>query len=121
MEDVLNCPICGDKFKNRHLNNKLLLPVGKLSNYVERLCSSGHNHIMNLWVDKKTNCVDLIKIGLDAKYSRFIEINFLQHKSRITCIKNGVYEFVDVPKLLELDFPYLAELKEKIDLYILFS
>lgn len=121
MDDVLCCPICNSKLRTSHLNRKLLHPVGKTADYAERVCSGGYNHIVSLWTDKSTNTVDFLKISLNAQYSRFLEIDFINQKCRITCVKDSEYEYIEIPKMLEPDFPDLIKLKERISLYITFS
>jgi len=122
MDDVLTCPICGDKLRNKHSDNKLLQPTGKTANYVERLCSRGYNHIISFWTDKQTNAVDFLRISLNSKYSRFIEIDFVNQKCRIRLVDHeGKYNYIDIDKMLEIDFPDLVKLRERVGLYILFS
>ena len=96
-------------------------PIGKTANYAERVCSEGYNHIVIFWTDKDTKKVDLIKISLNPKYSRFLEIDYVNQKCRITCAKDGEYEYIEVPKIIEPDFPLLEKLKEKVSVYIIFS
>lgn len=121
MDDVLCCPICGNKLRTSHLPNKLLHPVGKTADYAERVCSQGYNHTVTLWSDKTTKQVDMIKISLNPKYSRWLEIDYVNQKCRITCAKDGEYEYIDIPKMIEPDFPDLVKLKERVSLYVVFS
>lgn len=122
MDDVLQCPICGNKFRNTHHKSKKLHPVDKTARYVERICSSGHNHVITIWVDKDTEQVDLINLSLNPKYSRFLEMDFVNRKCRITCIgKDGEKEYIDIPKMIRPDFPDLTKLKEKVNLFVVFS
>jgi hypothetical protein len=121
MDDTLSCPICGNKLKTMHLPNKLLHGVGKTANYAERRCSDGHNHIVSFWTDKETKQVDLLKISLKPNYTRFLEIDYINQKCRITCQKDGEYEYIEIPKMIEPDFPDLVKLKERVGLYVVFS
>lgn len=122
MDDVLNCPICGNKMRTNHHTNKHLYPISKTADYAERICSSGHNHVITLWVDKATKTVDMIKLSLNPKYSRFLEVDFVNQKCRITCNKkDGEQEHIDIPKMIVPDFPDLTKLKEKVSLYVVFS
>lgn len=121
MDDVLTCPVCGSKMRNIHTDNKLLHPVGKTANYTERVCA-GHNHTISLWADKETKQVDFLKISLNSEYSRWIEVDYVNQKCRIICrSKQGENEYIEIPKILEVDFPDLVKLKEKVSIYILFS
>jgi hypothetical protein len=121
MDDILNCPICGNKLRTNHHVNKLLYSIDKTADYAERICSDGHNHIVTLWVDKSTKTVDFLKLSLSPKYSRFLEIDFVNQKCRITCMRDGEHEHIDIPKMLIPDFPDLVKLKETVSLYIVFS
>lgn len=76
---------------------------------------------MTVWTDKATKKVDLLKLSLSPKYSRFLEIDYVNQKCRIICTKDGEHEYIDIPKMVEPDFPDLVKLKEKISLYIVFS
>lgn len=104
-----------------HLPDKLLHVVNKTANYAERRCSDGHNHIVSFWTDKYTKQVDLLKISLKPNYTRFIEIDYVNQKCRITCQKDGEYEYIEIPKMIEPDFPDLVKLKERVGLYVVFS
>jgi len=121
MDDVLSCPICGNKLKTMHLPNKLLHAVNKTADYAERRCSDGHNHIVCFWTDKATKQVDLLKISLKPNYSRFVEIDYVNQKCRITCQKDGEYEYIEIPRLLIPDFPYLTKLRATVGLFIVFA
>jgi hypothetical protein len=121
MDDTLQCPICGNKLKTSHHTNKLLHPIGKTADYAERVCSDGRNHTLTIWTDKNTKAVDFLKLSLNPKYSRFLEIDYVNQKCRITCAKEGEYEYIEIPKLIELDFPELVKVKEIVGMYIVFS
>jgi len=121
MDDALCCPICNNKLRTSHLTSKLLHPIGKTADYAERVCSQGYNHIVTIWTDKATKQVDLIKISLNPRYSRFLEIDYVNQRCRITCAKEGEYNYIEIPKMLIPDFPDLVKLKEIVSLYILFS
>ena len=99
----------------------MLHAINKTSDYAERICSDGHNHIVALWYDKTGKQVDWLRLSLNSNYSRFLEIDFVNQKCRITCAKDGEYEHIDIPRMIEPDFPDLVKLKEKVSLYILFS
>lgn len=121
MDDVLCCPICGNKLRNNYLPNKLLHQVNKIAKYVERSCTTGHNHTLMFYTDETTKQVDLLKLSLNASYSRFLEIDFVNQKCRISCFKDGKPDYIDIDKMIEPDFPELLNLKEKISIYIVFS
>lgn len=121
MDDILTCPVCGDKLRNSHSNNKLLHPTGKTANYVERICSHGYNHIVSIWTDKETKQVDYLRFSLNSNYSRFLEVDFVNQKCRLLLMEECGYKHIDIDKMLEIDFNDLSKLKEKLQLYILFS
>ena len=121
MNDITCCPICGNKLRNTKHPNKYLVNVNKKSDYIERVCSNGTNHVLVIYADEKTRQVDLLTLSLNPKYSRFVQVNFHNQTSHIHCWKDGQEEIIDLPAMLNLDFPHLTELKEKISLYIAFS
>jgi hypothetical protein len=121
MDDVLCCPICGNKLRSYNLLNHLLDQVGKTANYAQRICNKGHNHSLMMFVDKDTKKVDLIKISLNPSYSRYLEIDFVNQKCRIACLKDGKPDYIIIEKMIDPDFPDLVKLKERVGLYILFS
>lgn len=120
MDDVLNCPICSTRMRTVHHANKLLHPIGQTADYAERICS-GHNHVIAIWTNKTTKKVDFMKLSLNSKYSRFLEIDWVNQKCKITCASGGEYEHIDIPKMIEPDFPDLVKLKERVNLYVVFS
>lgn len=121
MHDTLTCPICGNKLRSIKQNNKHLHQVGKTADYIERTCSDGMNHSLQIFVDESNNKVDLLKLSLNPKYSRFLEIDFHNQKCRINCLKEGKPEYIEIKKMLEPDFPDLLKLKEIVSMYIVFS
>jgi len=121
MNDTLYCPVCNNKLKNKNLPNQKLYAVDNQSDYIERTCSSGFNHSLRFFTDKKTKKVHLLKTSISPNYSRFIEIDFLNHKSKISCFKMGESEAININKIIEPDFPNLSNLKNKVDVYVKFS
>jgi hypothetical protein len=121
MDDALECPICGNKLSNIKLPNKLLRSLDKTSDYVARHCISGRNHFLSFYVDENTGQVDFLKISLNPKYSRYIEIDFVNQKCRITCLKNSQPQYIAVDKMIHPDFPLLKKLRERVSLFVTFS
>jgi hypothetical protein len=121
MDDVVLCPICGDKMRVSHLNNKFLYPVDKTSDYTERVCAANHNHVVNLWADKATNQVDYLRFSLNKEYSRWMEIDYVNQKSRITLRMGTDYQYINIPRLLLPDFPDLVAMRDQIGLFLTFS
>ncbi len=120
MDDTTSCPICNNKLRSLKHPNKYLHPIAKTANFYERTCN-GINHMLQFYTDSSTNKIDFIKVSLTPNYSRFVEIDFFNQKSRISYIIESKPEYVEVPKILELDFPNLIKLKEKISLYATFN
>lgn len=120
MHDMLACPICNAKMRNVKCPEKYLHSIDKMANYIERT-HAGMNHSVQLFVDERTKQIDFMKISLNPKYSKFIEIDFLNQKCRILCLKNGKSEYIEVNKMIEPDFPNLTKLIEKVSLYVTLS
>jgi hypothetical protein len=118
MDNTSSCPICEKKLSSTNALNKDNLD--KTTTYTERKCAS-MNHSIILLINDKTDKVDFIKMSLNPKYSRFIEIDFYNNKCRINCLKNGKPEYINIPKMIVPDFPELIKLKEKVGLFITFS
>jgi hypothetical protein len=121
MDDTLLCPICGNKLRNMKKNGPLHA-IGKTGNYIERVCSKGPNHRgLQFFVDENTHQVDLLKLPLNAKYSRYLEIDFYNQRCRISCLKDNKNDQIIIERLIEPDFPDLCKLKETISLFIVLS
>lgn len=120
MNDTSSCLICGIPMRSINMKNKHLSGVNKTSDYIERTCA-GYNHTLSFWSDILTNQVDLLKVSLNRKYSQWVDIDFINQKSRISCFNNSIPEYIYLPSVPELDFPNLLKLKEIIQLYITFS
>ena len=121
MDDTSYCPICGSVLRVKNHKNKLLYPINKTSDYVERLCTRSYNHILVLWTDKHTKKIDKVKMTLDGRYSKFVEIDFVNKQIVIICAQNSIYYNIYLDKFIEPDFPDLNEFKNKINLYLTFS
>ena len=122
MLDALYCPVCLLKLRTSHLANKYLHAINKTADYAERVCTKGHNHALLFYADKSTGLVDLMKLSLNSSYSRFLEIDFVNHTSKILCLKNGKTEFLlELDKRFQPDFPHLTKLKETVSLCLTFS
>jgi hypothetical protein len=121
MDDTLTCPVCGNKLRNMKKIGPLH-SIGKSGNYIERICSKGMNHRgLQFFVNEDTKKVDLLKLPLNAQYSRFLEIDFHNQRCRISNMKENKAEYIDIEKMIEPDFPDLVKLKERISMYVVFS
>ena len=121
MDDTLSCPICNQALRNTKESKKHLHPVDKIANYMERVCT-GYNHIFAMWIDQATQEVDFVKVVLEPMYSKVISVDFVNKKTTLELkgsLINGT-KIIQIPKVLELDFPDLSNLKEKIGMYSLF-
>jgi|WetSurMetagenome_2_1015567.scaffolds.fasta_scaffold587944_2 hypothetical protein len=119
MEDTTTCPICGSEMRTLSVNIKLHY-VEKVGDFFERTCT-GPNHSVQFYADKLTKSVDMLKFSLDPKYSRFLEIDYLNKRCRIYCVKNSEIKYIYINKMLIPDFPDLKKLTEIISLYVIFS
>lgn len=120
MDDTLTCPICENRLRTVSINNKFLHPINKTATYAERTCN-GLNHVLQFFADEATHKIDFIKISLNPKYTKYLEIDFINTKCRISCMKKGKAEYIEIPKMIEPDFPHLVKLKERVALYVVFS
>lgn len=120
MDDMLLCPICNTRLRTINLKNKYIAFLNKTSIFHERTCV-GPNHSLLFFSDKKTNKIDFFKLSLDSYYSKFLEINYIKQTSEIICFKQSQQQVIKIFKILEMDFPKLIELKEKISLYVAIS
>lgn len=122
MNDTLICPICSCKLRNLKWNNKHLENVNKKADYIERKCTQYLNHSLKFFTDKNTKQVDFIKLSLNHRYSVYAEIDFVNKITTVNCFKNSEKQkSIQIPKVLELDFPELETLREKVNLFITFS
>lgn len=122
MDDSTTCPVCGEKLRNVILKDKYLQIINKRATFVERTCSKGINHSLQIFTEiDGYSKVHLLKVSLDSKYSKFIEIDFYNKRCKISCFKNNKPFVIEVPKIIEPDFPNLEKLKEKVGIYVSFS
>ena len=109
MNVIKNCPICGDRMKNDNY-----------SVFVERLCQ-GTNHFIKFIVNRHSKKIECLKLSYDI-YNRVIFIDLIHNRSKIFLFKEGIRQnMIDVPYALPIDFPHLSALKEKVNLFILYS
>lgn len=120
MQDTLYCPICNSKFKNKKIIDEYLYSIDTKGNFIQRVCSSGLNHSILLISNLKKEVV-FIKTSLSSNYSKFIEINFINNRSVISCTKNGNRQLIHINKSINPDFPNLSLLISKVNNYINFS
>ena len=115
MDDIRICPICNNNLIPRpslHSSKR----GGKI---IERICT-GINHLFQIFVENGK--VDYLKISLKPDYSVFFVIDYYNNKCIISCLKNGKSEHdIEIPRIIEPDFPDLVKLKEKISLYVVLS
>ena len=121
MKDTTLCPICCSKFKNLKRDNYTLDNLHKTADYIERKCFTNLNHSVKIFADKNTNQIDYIKLSINHHYSVYAEIDFINKKTIINCLKDGEKRSIQVPKILEPDFPELNLFRDKINLFIIFS
>lgn len=117
MDDTLTCPICGNKLKNQHLTHFQT----KTGDYVSRSCIQGTDHSIQFYTNKSTNIVEYLTLSLNPKNSRYLDIDFINEQCRIHCMKDGKPDYISIPKMIIPDFPALEKLKERVNLYVVFS
>jgi len=117
MQKTQICPICGAKMRSLKLN-KYYPFISKKSNFIEMTCTRS-NHCIQMIVDSNTNNVDLLKVSLAVDYSRFLYVDYVNEKCKIVCYKNGREQEINIPKLLEVDFPNLTEIKSRINMFVI--
>lgn len=79
------------------------------------------NHVIQVFYNTRSKQIDFLKLSLNPKYSRFLEIDYYNQKCRISCVRDGNIEYIDIESLIEPDFPDLVKLKEKVSVYVVFS
>ena len=106
MQDLSHCPICYNKLKNRNADQS-----------VNRTCAKSAAHFFSL---KSTNgkVVHMV-VYLDDYTS--LEVNFENQCSFYYYEPTDPKLCLKIPKIMELDFPKLEKLKEKLTLYLLFT
>ena len=120
MEDTTVCPICGNKLRNVRLANKYINTINKTGTFFERTCT-GINHSLQFFTDESSKKIDMLRFSLDPKYTKYLEIDYVNKRCRIYCMKNGEVHYIHIPKMVEPDFPDLVRLKERISIYVVFS
>ena len=75
------------------------------------------SHLCELFLDKgyKVVCLDNLITG------KLSNIRHLLKNKNFKFIKHNVSEYIDIPTLIEPDFPELVRLKEKVTFYITFK
>lgn len=117
MQDTLLCPICNNKLENSYQNRYTNISKTDL---IRRRCA-GPGHYLHFYTSKENRKITIISFSLDFEYSKYIEINFIKEKTKIDCRKNNTPYTIILNKILEIDFPILDKLKEKVNTYILIS
>ena len=120
MDDVLTCPICNKKLRNL-TSRSYLFPVRKWGNFIERSCVGELNHSIQFYTDTHTSTVDFLKVSLNPNFSRFLEIDFVNQCCRVILLRDNKPVYISIPKMIDLDFPNLVKLKERVALYVTFS
>lgn len=79
------------------------------------------NHFLQMFVDGYNKKIDVLEVSLDPGYSRCLQMDFVNRRCRVVCRKENKPEYINVPKMIEPDFPDLNRLKEKVSMYVVFS
>lgn len=109
MDDILNCPVCKTKFKNKNQT------ISKIP-LIVRTCSEPDHVVQTFCYENK---IHLMRITYGPNYSYIISLNFLESLTDIKLYKDSSLKFnISVSKIIEPDFPNLERFKEKIDFYV---
>ena len=109
MIDTKICPICRNKMKSNDFG------------FIQRFCT-GKNHFVQLISNKKTKNVDYIRLSLTYDYDKIVAIDYFNNKSIIYLFHDGAKKNeIEIPYVLDADFPNLVALKEKVNLFITYS
>jgi hypothetical protein len=120
MDDCVLCPICNDKLIT--FNYSQVSRFGKTTDYIERVCRKKHDHIICLWTDKKTGQIDILRLFVDPKFSRYLETNFLEQTSYFIAYNdaNEEQKVIELGEMIVPDFPLMTQLKKKLANYMAF-
>jgi hypothetical protein len=121
MKDMTTCPICNNKLRSVLRYNQALYYVETLATYVERTCTLGMNQSLQFYTHVETDDVHLMKVSLTPNFSKILEVDLFNGKSRIICLKENKPQYIDLPQMIELDFPDLKNTKSKVNIYVTFS
>lgn len=119
MDDTTECPICNNKLRTNTTSYMKHIEHGPAKPYISRTCTLGLNHTLQIF--SFNSKISLLKMSLDIEYSKFIEVNFVSNTCQILLLKNHSMKHIDIPKILDLDFPNLDSLRNKVDMFISFS
>lgn len=113
MEDTRYCLICQSKLRNCHIRDPILGIKNKSSaQYLQRKCPLV-SHFFLILLNKETDQVEYLKLSWNP--STFISIDFSSDESKISFFnKSCPIKQIDIPRILNTDFPHLSSLKEKI-------
>lgn len=120
MLDTKICPICQSILKNKKLPKYHVTLINKTADYWLRICPSAINHSLQLLSETNSKQIHLIKFSICHKYSKFVELDILNQKSKISLLNHNQSKFIILDKLLIPDFPQLIKLKEKVQTLITF-
>ncbi len=115
MNDTSSCPICSSKLKCAKRN--FPLPKIPSSSFIEKRCVNFLSHSFQIFVD--SNKIKLLRLSFERGSSVYVEVDYHNATSAILCYKNSkLIHSLTVPKIMEIDFPSLFRLKEKVYTYL---
>lgn len=103
--DITYCPICNNKLKNKKLS------LGK-----QKMCV-GIGHFISIKIIKKK----VTHVILYFNNYSCLEIDYNNKKSTYYYDQFDPLNKLDIPRIMELDFPKLEKLKEKLLTYMIFT
>lgn len=119
MDDFSCCQICGSTLRvSKRVNISFTTPGIIL---LERTCAA-KDHVLQIFVDTNTKKIHKLRMALSPNYTKIVEFDFITKKTKIEHYKmSKIVSSMEIPRLIELDFPTLKKLKEKISLYMMYT
>jgi len=75
------------------------------------------NHFFQLFFNKSSLNVDYLRFSINPDYSIYLDLDFVNQKTRITLFEENKPSYIHLNKLLTPDFPKLIQIKKKVSLY----
>lgn len=120
MNDTTRCFLCYSQLKSlKNCYNKQYKKY-----WLKRYCQANINHTCVFYTDSISKKIISLTITVlhNSKQSMIAEFDFKDNNTTIKMLENNKeINKIEIPKIIEPDFPKLEEFKEKIRSYVLFS
>jgi len=111
MEDYKKkCPICYEK-----------LITAKYPGGVTRQCTASLGHTYYCEVNQETKNIKYVRVALNQDCNVFVGINFELQQTVIEDYSGKEKTVTTLNKVLELDFPFLENFRNKVSSYLRFQ